>query len=286
MGSPEDEEGRHPSEGPRHEVRISRGFWMGDTPVTQAQWKAVMEAARESVPAVWNSLREERQMQEAPSGSRTSPDHPVDSVDWYQSDAFCLLLRALLPQGPAFRLPSEAQWEYACRGGSEGAFFDGSPCTEPEGRDPGLDRLGWFDENSEGGTQAVRQKPPNAWGLCDVHGNVWEWCQDAFDADAYRKRAGGAIDPEVTGESGAVRVVRGGSWYDGARGCRAAFRCGSNPDGDWHDSGLRLSAGQELEAAEPPGAGSGTLPAPPEPAGAGAERPGFSGRFIKKRRRK
>jgi formylglycine-generating enzyme required for sulfatase activity len=202
------------------------------------------------------------------------------------SDAFCLLLRALLPQGPAFRLPSEAQWEYACRAGSEGAFFDGSPCTEPEGRDPALDRLGWFDKNSEGGTHAVRQKPPNAWGLYDVHGNVWEWCLDAGDADAYRKRAGGAIDPEVTGESGAERVVRGGSWGYRARSCRAAFRGRDLPDGDWPLNGLRLSAGQELEAAEPPGAGSGTLPAPPEPAGAGAGRPGFFERFIKQRRRK
>jgi formylglycine-generating enzyme required for sulfatase activity len=286
MGSPEDEVGRYSNEGPRHEVRISRGFWMGDTPVTQAQWKAVVEAARESVPAVWNSLRKEHRMKEAPSRSRTSPDHPVDSVNWYQSDAFCLLLRALLPQGPAFRLPSEAQWEYACRAGSEGAFFDGSPCTEPQGRDLALDRLGWFDKNSEGGTHAVRQKPPNAWGLCDVHGNVWEWCRDAWDEDAYPNRAGGAVDPEVTGESSADRVVRGGSWDDEAWSCRAAIRYGINPDRVWIHNGLRLSAGQELEAAEPPGAGSGTLPAPPEPAGAGAERPGFFDRFFDKRRRK
>ena len=286
MGSPEDEEGRNSNEGPRNEVRISRGFWMGDTPVTQAQWKAVVEAARESVPAVWNSLREEQQMKEAPSRSRTSPDHPVECVNWYKSDAFCLLLRALLPQGPAFRLPSEAQWEYACRAGSEGAFFDGSPCTEPKGRDPALDRLGWFTENSEGGTHAVRQKPPNAWGLYDVHGNVWEWCRDAWDEDAYRKRAAGSIDPEVTGESSAGRVVRGGSWDFSARYCRAAIRNGLNPDGDWDFDGLRLSAGQELGAAEPPGTGSGTLPVPPEPAGPGAERPGFFERFFGGRRRK
>jgi formylglycine-generating enzyme required for sulfatase activity len=286
MGSPEDEVGRYSNEGPRHEVRISRGFWMGDTPVTQAQWKAVVEEASALVPLVWESLREEQQMKEAPPRHLISPDHPVDSVNWYQSDAFCLLLRALLPKGPAFRLPSEAQWEYACRAGSEGAFFDGSPCTVPQGRDPALDRLGWFDANSEGGTHAVRQKPPNAWGLCDVHGNVWEWCRDAWDADAYWKRVGGAIDPEVTGESSAVRVVRGGSWNNSARYCRAAIRNRNKAGRDRNINGLRLSAGQELEAAEPPGAGSGTLPAPPEPAGTGAERPGFSERFFDKRRRK
>jgi formylglycine-generating enzyme required for sulfatase activity len=120
--------------------------------------------------------------------------------------------------------------------------------------DPALDRLGWFAANSASESHPVRQKLPNRWGLYDLHGNVWEWCRDAWDEGAYGKRRGITEDPEVIGESGAGRVVRGGSWVNLARYCRAAIRLRLNPDRDWHSSGLRLSAGQELGAAEPPGA--------------------------------
>jgi formylglycine-generating enzyme required for sulfatase activity len=289
MGSPEDENGRQETEGPQHEVRISRGFWMGDTPVTQAQWQAVVAAARESAPEVWRALRKEERMEEAPSRIGDRPDHPVESVSWHQSDAFCRLLRAVLPQGPDFRLPSEAQWEYACRADSQGAFCDGSPCTQPEGMDPALDRLGWFHGNSGRETHAVRQKQPNAWGLYDLHGNVWEWCRDAWDEGAYRKREAGAVDPEVPSEKSAERVVRGGSWLYLAWFCRAAIRNRLDPVGVWFNIGLRLSAGHELGAAEPPGDVSGTLTSsrvPAEPPAPGAEGPGFISRIFGKRRRK
>ena len=235
MGSPEDEKGRREDEGPQHWVRIARGFWMGETPVTQAQWKAVMGRNPSNFPG---------------------DDRPVEQVSWYDSLDFIRRLNEWIP-GLGAALPSEAQWEYACRADSTGAFHDGSPCTEPEGMDPALDRLGWFDKNSGGETHPVRQKLPNRWGLYDLHGNVWEWCRDVWDANAYRVREnaeGGVEDPIFIGKSGAARFVRGGSWSNKARNCRAAIRYWINPDRDWSNIGLRLSAGQELGAAEPPDA--------------------------------
>ncbi|MFN5795993.1 MAG: formylglycine-generating enzyme family protein [Planctomyces sp.] len=139
----------------------------------------------------------------------------------------------------------------ACRAGTSGAFHDGSPCTEPLGRDPALEHLGWFDENSNGSTQPVRQKKPNTRGLFDMHGNVWEWCRDG--QRPYSAELQG--DPVCSETSGASRVLRGGGWGNFAWFCRAACRYASDPGYDWNYAGLRLSAG--------PGAQSG---------GAGAER--------------
>jgi formylglycine-generating enzyme required for sulfatase activity len=232
MGSPEGERGRFSDEDPQHWVRITRGFWMGETPVTQAQWKAVMGRNPAKFPG---------------------DDRPVEQVSWYDCLDLVRRVNVLVP-GLRAALPTEAQWEYACRADTTGAFHDGSPCTVPDGMDPALDRLGWFAANSASESHPVRQKLPNRWGLYDLHGNVWEWCRDAWDEGAYGKRRGITEDPEVIGESGAGRVVRGGSWVNLARYCRAAIRLRLNPDRDWHSSGLRLSAGQELGAAEPPGA--------------------------------
>ena len=231
MGSPEDEPGRWESEGPQHEVTISRGFWLGETPVTQAQWQAVMST----------------------NPSRFKGDkRPVEQVNWHQCKDFASKLNEHLP-GLHAALPSEAQWEYACRADTQSAFNDGSLCTKPEGDDPKLRELGWFDKNSEGKTQDVRQKKPNAWGLYDMHGNVWEWCADAWDEKAYAKRADGAVDPHVDlADDSANRVVRGGSWGNRARNCRSAYRYWGDPGFVWLYRGLRLAAGQNgLQAAEP-----------------------------------
>ena len=232
MGSMADEFGHRDNEAPQHEVEITKGFWMGETPVTQAQWKAITG----------------RNPSAFQGGER-----PVDSVNWYDCMDYIRALNQRIP-GLRVALPSEAQWEYACRAGTSGAFHDGSACTQPEGWDPALDRLGWFFENSGGATHPVRQKLPNAWGLYDMHGNVWEWCRDAWDQEAYRKRGAVIQDPEVVGGSGADRVVRGGSWINNAWNCRAAIRYWNNPGRVWIILGLRLSAGQELGAAEPLGA--------------------------------
>jgi len=242
MGSPEDKPKRWDTEVPRHEVTISRGFWLGETPVTQAQWRAVAEAAKGK-----NALDPEPSHFEG--GER-----PVEQVSWRESVAFAQGLGEAFP-GLHPGLPTEAQWEYACRAGTRGAFHDGSPCTKPTGKDPALDRLGWFDENSEANTHKVKRKAPNNWGLHDMHGNVWEWCADAWDREAYRKRKNGAKDPKVESDKNdADRVVRGGAWGGQAEDCRAAFRGGFEPGNRGLFLGLRLAAGQESGAAEPPGA--------------------------------
>ncbi len=228
MGSPEDEEGRWSVEGPQHDVILTRGFWLGETPVTQAQWQAVM----------------------GDNPSRFKGDQrPVEQVTWPESRDFATKLNALLP-GLHAALPTEAQWEYACRAGTQSAFYDGSACTQPEGDDPALDKLGWFDKNSGGETHEVKLKAANAWGLHDMHGHVWDWCRDAWDEKAYAKRGKTTLDPETKeDDESAVRVVRGGSWDFRARDCRAAFRFGIRPGDRWFSRGLRLAAGQE--PAEP-----------------------------------
>lgn len=230
---PEDVLG-HPDEKPQHEVILTRGFWLGETPVTQAQWQAVMETN--------------------PSQFK-GDQRPVEQVTWPQCRDFATKLNALLP-GLRAALPTEAQWEYACRAGTQSAYHDGSSCTEPGGKDPALDKLGWFAENSgeefKGTKQTldVKLKPANAWGLHDMHGNVWEWCRCAWIADAYSKRGMTTHDPESKDDDGnALRVVRGGSWNNQALYCRAAYRFGSPAGNRFITRGLRLAAGQE--PAEP-----------------------------------
>jgi formylglycine-generating enzyme required for sulfatase activity len=238
MGSPANETGRFGDEGPQHEVTISRGFWLGETPVTQAQWLA---------------LRAEN-----PSGFK-GDDRPVESVTWPHCADFAAALNAAVP-GLAAGLPTEAQWEYACRAGTTAAFHDGSPCTKPEGNDLALVRLGWFDKNSGGGSHPVKQKLPNGWGLCDLHGNVWEWCRDGRRTYTAEPQT----DPVGPMEAGATRVVRGGSWGTHARYCRAAIRFAWHPGSRNHPRGFRLAAGQEPGAAERP---PGPVDAEPGPEG-------------------
>ena len=227
MGSPEDENGRYSDEGPQHEVTISQGYWLGQTPVTQQQWAAVVQAAEKS------------DLKPKPSRFAGKPVHPVESVTWHNCVAFCQLVQGQLGSDLTFRLPSEAQWEYACRAGTTGAYHDGSACTQPEGNDPALDRLGWFSKNSGGSTQPVGLKLCNNWGLYDMHGNVWEWCRDT--KRGYRAEA--SVDPVGPESSDASRVLRGGGWFSFARRCRAACRLTNVPDNGWNGAGLRLSAG-------------------------------------------
>jgi len=229
MGSPENEQGRSSDEGPQHQVTISRGFWLGETPVTQQQWKAVVQACSGSdLPA-------------DPSDFKNQPLHPVESVNWHKCVQFCDHVQALLRSDEQFRLPTEAEWEYACRAGTSGAFQDGSPCTAPEGSDPALEKLGWYGKNSGGKTQPVGLKQCNGWGLYDMHGNVWEWCRDG-------QRPYGAepqVNPVGPQTSGASRVLRGCGWSVIAGRCRAAYRFAFAPGIVWHYFGLRLSAGPQ-----------------------------------------
>ena len=227
MGSPQDENGRDGDEGPQHEVTISQGYWLGQTPVTQQQWAAVVRAEGKS------------KLTPKPSHFSGKPDHPVESVTWHKCVEFCQLVQGQLGSELTFRLPSEAEWEYACRAGTTGAYHDGSACTQPEGKDPALDRLGCFFKNSGGSTKPVGLKACNNWGLYDMHGNVWEWCRDTKRLYTPEAR----VDPFGPGSSGASRVLRGGGWNDSARYCRAAYRIASVPGNDWNFTGLRLSAG-------------------------------------------
>jgi len=293
MGSPEDEPGRFDQEGPQHEVRITQGFWMGETPVTQGQWRAVVEEAK-AEPGPLKRLLGKKTLRPAPSHFQGPAELPVESVSWEDCELYCRLMNGLLPEAPGFRLPTEAQWEYACRMGANGPPFTGRIRLEGDVLSPDLDPLAWYGGNSgeeievsnpqdstkwlgkphgspRAGTHRVKLKQANAAGLYDVLGNVWEWCQDTWDATAYAKRQSGVVDPLVTGVDSAARVVRGGAWLDQARFCRAAYRTWGVPASRFTYLGLRLSAGQELQAR-----GGGAAEGAERPAG--EAEPGPEGR--------
>jgi uncharacterized protein (TIGR02996 family) len=199
MGSLQQEDRRETNEGPTHKVRLSRGFWLGIHPVTEPQWQAILGE---------------------PPRPFQGDNLPVSGVSWNLCRQF---LRALKKRtGSPGRFPTEAEWEYACRGLTSTAFSFGSSLTSEQAN---------FDGNYPGGNGAVGpwlQKttpvgsyPPNAFGVYDMHGNVWEWCHDWFADDYYRDGPG--MDP--TGpETGGTKVLRGGSWYSYGWSCRSANR--------------------------------------------------------------
>ena len=220
MGSPEDELGRFDFE-VRHEVRLTQGYWMGKFEVTQAQYEAVMGTN----PSNWKGA-----------------DLPVECVNWDDAKEFCAKLTASekaagrLPEGYEYTLPTEAQWEYACRAGTTTALNSGKNLSD-EKECPEMDEVGWYTGNGDGKTHPIGQKKPNAWGLYDMHGNVYEWCLD-WKGD-YPATA--VSDP--TGPStGLYRVIRGGGWFSSARYCRSAYRnCYGYPDDRSSDYGFRVA---------------------------------------------
>jgi formylglycine-generating enzyme required for sulfatase activity len=202
MGSPDDEEGRSEDERPRHEVTISRDLWMGKHPVTNEQYARFLAAKTEhSKPGSWDDRR------------FNQPRQPVVGVSWHDALAYC---RWASRPGRPVRLPLEAEWEHACRAGTSTRFWSGDG-------DEDLARVGWFWGNSGGSTHPVGEKPANPWGLCDLHGNVWEWCHDERLPYGPEART---VDPAAVpaDPGGAVRVVRGGCWWIYPRWCRSAFR--------------------------------------------------------------
>ena len=198
-------------EQPQHPVRITQPFYCGVYPVTQAAWKAVMGKGNN------------------PSKFSGDDQLPVENVSWDMAQEFLVKANAL-PQasqtGP-LRLPTEAEWEYCCRAGMTTIF--------PWGDDVGgMDDYVWFDGNSDKKTHPVGQKRPNAWGLHDFTGQVWEWCQDVYDAELYGRRSGITVDPLQTSGSD-YRVLRGGSWLT-----RTAGRLRGSPGGRDGNGGFRV----------------------------------------------
>ncbi len=220
MGSPKEDDEAHPGERPQHEVRI-RGFWLADTPVTQALWEAVMG--------------------KNPSHFIGDPQRPVETVSWQDCQRFCTALEKQVP-GLGARLPKEAEWEYACRAGTNTARY----CEElkVKGRPATLDDIAWYGTNSEGQTQPVGQRLANAWGLHDTLGNVWEWCMDRYGS--YAPHAS-EVQQDPSGPSaGGRRVFRGGSWGLAAGYVRAACRDRVVPGVRYDDLGFRLARDQEV----------------------------------------
>jgi formylglycine-generating enzyme required for sulfatase activity len=209
MGSPATESGRSDNE-TQHRVTLTKPFYLGVTEVTQEQYQKVMVTNPSKV---------------------KGPQNPVERVNWAEAVEFCGKLSAMPAEktaGHVYRLPTEAEWEYACRSGTATAYGFGDDASR-------LGDYGWFEGNSDSRTHPVGEKKPNAWGLYDMHGNVWEWCQDRYGDYP----SGSATDP-TGATSDLYRVLRGGCWLYFARGCRSAFRNGYAPGVRYDSLGFRV----------------------------------------------
>ena len=206
MGATSEQQDAYSDEKPVHKVTLSRNYYIGKTEVTQALWRAVMGSN--------------------PSYHKGN-NRPVEHVSWDDCQVFIKRLNAAT--GKKFRLPTEAEWEFAARGGNKSNHYQYS----------GSDNIGdvaWYNGNSNSTTHDVATKQSNELGIYDMSGNVWEWCSDWYGD--YSSNA--QYDPAGP-SSGSYRVFRGGSWYGGARGCRSSRRNYSTPDGSSYFLGLRLA---------------------------------------------
>ena len=223
MGSPLDEPERRDNE-TLHEVTLTQGYWLADTTVTQALWEAVMG--------------------ENPSRS-TGAHLPVEAITWHDAQAFIDKMNGLKA---ALRLclPTEAQWEYACRAGTTAPFFFGGQITSEQVNFNGTEPYNKARKSEyRAQTVEVGSLPPNDWGLYEMHGNVWKWCQDWYGDYPAQP----VVDPQWA-VSGARHVLRGGSWFDNGRSCRSAYRGRGDPAGRdiFGDlDGFRLARGLELQ---------------------------------------
>ena len=207
MGSPAGEANRQDVQDNQrqHEVTLSHGFWMLETEVTQSMWESVMG--------------------NNPSRSKGAK-LPVDTVSWNDCQGYITKLNALLADTPGlkFSLPTEAQWEYACRAGTTTAYHFGNSLSAEQAN------------FNSGGTKEVGSYPANAWGLRDMHGNVWEWCQD-WNGDY---PSGAVIDP-TGADMGSDRIIRGGSYFFPVEICRSASRSSHEPANGGPALGFRLA---------------------------------------------
>lgn len=220
MGSPKDEPERFDDE-TQHEVTLSQGFWLADTTITQELWQAVMG--------------------NNPSHFKDSAQLPVDNVSWDDAQAFIQQLKVLMPQLPV-SLPTEAQWEYACRAGTTTPFSFGENITSEQ-----VNYNGYYPYQRGGKglyrekTVPVKSLPPNAWGLYEMHGNVWEWCEDVYQSDLGRFTM---VDPLGADTRGSfLHLLRGGSWLAVGRDVRSAARYNRTADSISSNCGFRLALG-------------------------------------------
>lgn len=208
MGSSFEEKGRSDCESPVHRVKIKNPFYIGKTQVTQRQWKKIMGTS--------------------PSNFKDEA-RPVEMVSWEEIQEFIKILNEM-ENIDKYRLPSEAEWEYACRAGTQSRYFFGDDEIK-------IGEYAWYTRNSGSKTHPVGKKKPNPWGLYDLNGNVWEWVQDSWH-DNYA----GAPSDDSAWEDGdsSNRVSRGGSWYCDPDFCRSAARFSREPDKRLANLGLRL----------------------------------------------
>ncbi len=191
MGSPDSDSDARDWEKPPHQVKVN-SFAIGKYPVTQAQYQAVMGTN--------------------PSLFKNNPQNPVESVSWNNAQAFCQKLSQITRK--TYRLPTEAEWEYACRAGTTTRYYFGDDANQ-------LGDYAWYNGNSQGTTHPVGQKKPNAWGLHDMSGNVWEWCEDNWHDNYIGAPKDGSA--WLTNDND-YQIVRGGSWYGNPDNCRSAYR--------------------------------------------------------------
>jgi len=208
------------NEDPQHPVTLAQGFWMGKYELTKTQWAVIMG----TMP--WSGQ----------AHVLAGGDSPAVHVSWNQAQAFIKELNDYT--GLTFRLPSEAEWEYACRAGTTTRFYWGEDPNEAVGKD-----YAWWIHNTWGVDERyahdVGLKLPNAWGLYDMSGNVWEWCEDDLHEDYTGAPTNG--DAWVDSPRGQVRVFRGGSWFYQGAVCRSATRTGDKPWGTDNSLGFRLA---------------------------------------------
>lgn len=252
MGSPANEAGRDEDEddtagagGKPVQVTLTQGYWLGQTEVTQGQWTAVMGMASKP----WSGRSFIREGPNFPASCISHGVNPNGTIEADSATAFCEKLTEIerkfgrLPTDWKYALPTEAQWEYACRAGTKTKYSFGdekSPLVE----------YAWLDKNAsyigERYAHTVGTKKPNPWGLSDIHGNLWEWCLDADDA-----QLPGGTDPLVVSSDGvAFRVSRGGCWFFASVRCRSASRLRFLPSYRYSDLGFRLCLSSRTKSPE------------------------------------